>query len=585
MGDSADGNERPDDEAAERIRAGLGRVLSSEIFRAAPQLAAFLAFIVERTLEGRRSELKGYTIAVEALGRPPEFDPQSDPIVRVEAGRLRRALTQYYTGQGRDDPLRIAIPVGGYIPAFDLPAPGAPDPAGTPGPQGETRPGAQGASAGRSRRRPLAALAAVICLLLAFAAGQLGPRLFGHGSAGTQVSTPAPDLPTVAIVVGPAPSDPALADLVQRSVNVIVDVMARFDDLVIVKVPPLGAPIPEDADYVLELNMLASDGTAQAFGRLRTVKDGRIIWTSSSERPLRDVLEDQDLMERIRRVAARLVEPFGVIHADGRQNPVSPAAACIYQALDDQRSVDAERHEAARSCLERIIARDPGFYPARARMATLLLRDYASGREDKADLLDRGLAAALAAQRLAPSSSRAQQMVAEALFLRGEQAEAEAAARAAMTRNPYDPHTMALLGAIYVRMDRPSDGLPLLERALELSPGRPPWYDFFAYLAAYRQGLARQARTHFAALAIDSNPLGLLARALEAAKDDDTAARDEALRQLAAQVPLFGREPQRFLARKGFAQPVTMRLLDDLGLAGGATPGNKPDALPGKSRH
>jgi hypothetical protein len=97
--------------------------------------------------------------------------------------------------------------------------------------------------------------------------------------------------------------------------------------------------------------------------------------------------------------------------------------------------------------------------------------------------------------------------------------------------------------------------------------------------------LARQARTHFAALAIDSNPLGLLARALEAAKDDDTAARDEALRQLAARVPLFGREPQRFLARKGFAQPVTMRLLEDLGLAGGATPGNKPDALPGKSRH
>ena len=112
MGDSADGNERPDDEAARQIRAGLGRVLASEAFRAAPQLSAFLSFIVARTLEGRRSELKGYTIAVEALGRPAEFDPQSDPIVRVEAGRLRRALTQYYADEGRDDPLRITSPVG-----------------------------------------------------------------------------------------------------------------------------------------------------------------------------------------------------------------------------------------------------------------------------------------------------------------------------------------------------------------------------------------------------------------------------------------------------------------------------------------
>lgn len=579
MGDSADGNERPDDEAARQIRAGLGRVLASEAFRAAPQLSAFLSFIVARTLEGRRSELKGYTIAVEALGRPAEFDPQSDPIVRVEAGRLRRALTQYYADEGRDDPLRITIPVGAYVPAFDLPAPGTPAPSRRPG-------RAEGGTAdARRRRRPwplLAGLAACLCILLAFIAWQLVPDASEdeHETVAERAVVQAPDLPTVAVVVGPPPADPALADLVKRSVAVFVDVMARFDDLAVVKVPPPGAPIPEDADYVLELNMLASEGSAQSFGRLRTVKDGRIIWTSSSERPMRDVLEDQDLMERIRRLAARLVEPFGIIQADGRQNMVSPATGCIYKALDYQRFMTAERHKDARDCLERVIARDPGFYPARAHMAALLLGDYSSGREGTGDALSQGLAAALSAQRLAPSSGRAQQIVAEALFLRGERADAEAAGKAAQTRNPHDPQIMAALGAAYVRLNRAAEGLPLLERALEYCPGRPPWYDFYAYLAAYLDGAVKQSHTHFAVLATDPSPLSLLAQALHAARHDDGEARREALDKLAREVPLFGRDPQRFLMRKGFNEAVTKRILDDLDLSGPQGAGVKAEASP-----
>lgn len=578
MGDSADGNERPDDEAARQIRGGLGRVLASETFRAAPQLSAFLSFIVERTLEGRRSELKGYTIAVEALGRPAEFDPQSDPIVRVEAGRLRRALTQYYIDEGRDDPLRISIPVGGYVPAFDLPVPGMSAAA--------RRPGKVEAEAGSATRRSrawlLALLAALLCLVLGFAVLRLEPALFGgeQERVTDRAVAHGPDLPTVAVIVGPAPADPALADLVQRSVNVFVDVMARFDDLAIVKVPPPGAPIPDDADYVLELNMLASEGSAQTFGRLRTMKDGRIIWTASSERPMREVLEDQDLMDRIRRIAARLVEPFGIIQADGRQNMVTPAADCIYQALDYQRFMTAERHQEARECLERIIARDPGFYPARAHMASLLLRDHASGRDGTGEALSRGLASALAAQRLAPSSGRAQQIVAEALFLRGERSDAEAAGKAALSRNPYDPQIMAILGAIYVRMNRPSEGLPLLERALEYCPGRPPWYDFYAYLAAYLNGAVKQSHTHFAVLATDPSPLGLLAQALHAARNDDAEARGEALHKLAQEVPLFGRDPQSFLMRKGFSEAVTKRLLVDLGLVDGEKPAVKAEPAP-----
>src|SRR5262249_58005353 len=81
-----------------------------------PQLIAFLRFVVEATLRGERHLIKAYTIAVEALGRGADFDAGADPIVRVEAGRLRRALQRYYAGT--TDPILIHIPLGHYIPEF-----------------------------------------------------------------------------------------------------------------------------------------------------------------------------------------------------------------------------------------------------------------------------------------------------------------------------------------------------------------------------------------------------------------------------------------------------------------------------------
>jgi PAS domain S-box-containing protein len=100
------------------IRAALERMVASESFRTCPQLAAFLRFVLEATLRGESAHLKGYTIAVEALGRGGDFDPQQDPIVRVEAGRLRRVIQHYYAGPGAKDLLVSEIPCGCYIPTF-----------------------------------------------------------------------------------------------------------------------------------------------------------------------------------------------------------------------------------------------------------------------------------------------------------------------------------------------------------------------------------------------------------------------------------------------------------------------------------
>ena len=100
----------------------LNKILSSEEFTASPQLAAFLTFSVQRTLDGQGPALKAYTIATEVLSRPPSFDPQNDPIVRVEATRLRRAIDRYYVNDGARDSLRIIMPRGGYSVTFIVPS-------------------------------------------------------------------------------------------------------------------------------------------------------------------------------------------------------------------------------------------------------------------------------------------------------------------------------------------------------------------------------------------------------------------------------------------------------------------------------
>jgi hypothetical protein len=76
------------------------------------------AATVSRPTPSPPPELANFLTFIDALGRDANFDPQTDPIVRVEAGRRRRALEQYYAGDGRDDPVIIELPLGGYVPEF-----------------------------------------------------------------------------------------------------------------------------------------------------------------------------------------------------------------------------------------------------------------------------------------------------------------------------------------------------------------------------------------------------------------------------------------------------------------------------------
>ena len=98
--------------------AELGRVLASADFPASERNRRFLAYAVEKELQGSTDEITAKLVATRVFGRKANFDPNTDPIVRIEAGKLRRNLETYYLKAGRHNPLRISMPRGGYRPGF-----------------------------------------------------------------------------------------------------------------------------------------------------------------------------------------------------------------------------------------------------------------------------------------------------------------------------------------------------------------------------------------------------------------------------------------------------------------------------------
>ncbi len=110
--------ESPESAGLEAQRAELEAVLHSEEFLRAPTLAHLLSYLCKKRFAGQLNQIKEYSIGLEVFNRGASFDQNSDSIVRVEANRLRKRLAAYYAGAGQSHRLRIAIPVGQYVPEF-----------------------------------------------------------------------------------------------------------------------------------------------------------------------------------------------------------------------------------------------------------------------------------------------------------------------------------------------------------------------------------------------------------------------------------------------------------------------------------
>jgi len=103
----------------EEIRAELQSILHSQSFTRSPGLSRLLSYLCDKVLAGESSQIKEYSVALDVFGRQDSFDQDSDSIVRVQANRLRKRLAEYYAAKGRFHKVRITIPIGQYVPAFE----------------------------------------------------------------------------------------------------------------------------------------------------------------------------------------------------------------------------------------------------------------------------------------------------------------------------------------------------------------------------------------------------------------------------------------------------------------------------------
>lgn len=111
---------RTDRPACEHVRHALAEIIASEAFARSERLRSFLSYIVDKELSGKAAHLKGYSIGIDVFGRSHGFDAGNDPLVRVQAGKLRKLLEHYYETEGAAACLRIRVPLGSYVPEYSL---------------------------------------------------------------------------------------------------------------------------------------------------------------------------------------------------------------------------------------------------------------------------------------------------------------------------------------------------------------------------------------------------------------------------------------------------------------------------------
>jgi tetratricopeptide (TPR) repeat protein/TolB-like protein len=468
--------------SAQEIRAALERVAASDVMRSSPQLTAFLRFVVQAVLEGNSDRIKGYVIAVEVLKRGTTFNPQIDPIVRVEATRLRRTLERYYAGPGAEDPIVIALPRGTCVPTFTRRTARAGDLAGEP---------AAGASA---EALPPGNGMPVLLVEPFEVLGTPGPRSLSASSLHAMLS----------------------------------DAFARFDLVNIVWDAASGSAARAAADARLDYRMAGSaeydeNGAVCLRFRLIDAGDGSVVWTRELEVVVSD--EPTAAQERIvRELAATLVQPFGVIFTHGRAKSLGAGAGdpryrCILETAESFRSFDSAQHGRARTGLERLTVLDPSFASGFSYLAALYVREYPYGLDaHDADLppLERALRAARRGVELDPESARAYEMLSLTLFTRRDLPAAFAAGDKPVERNKYDMRPVGGYGQRLIAIGEIDKGMDMLMRAGDEAGVRPAVDQFFLFLGSYLRGDKAAAAFHAGHLTRDTFQLGLLARALAA---------------------------------------------------------------------
>jgi TolB-like protein len=518
----------------EEVHAQLERILGHRAFEASARTRAFLRFVVEETLAGRGHRLKGYTVAVEVFGRTKDFDANLDPVVRIQAGRLRRALERYYLVAGGDDPVLITVPKGGYVATFARKGRAAPAPAGS---VFETVP-----------TLPLGVSVAVLPFK------EIPPsaesRFFGEG----------------------------LTEDLCRELN-------RYQDLVVI--PFRGTTLPADgnedrepsrtlgARFLLEGSVRRSEPEVKVSARLIDGAEGHHqVWAQGYRRPLnpRSLIGIQE--EIARAVATAVGGEYGAIsqRLAEKARKVPPANLSTYEAIlcfyDYESSLSADLGAQCLAALQAAVRREPEYGPAWSALSTMMrnayildLKGFEDPRGRMADYAHKGAG-------LTPRSQMARGVLAHSHFVLGEREAFLREIEAALSLNPGSPFWVGATGYLLILADEGERGRPLLERAIAMNPCHPGWFNHSLYIDHYIRGEYERAHEETLKVGFSVAYWGPLLRAAVLGQLGREAEAGAAVSELLEMVPDFQSRARDLTHRPILSESIVDGLLDGLRKAG-----------------
>lgn len=581
-----------DTPAAPAVRETLERLLRSETFGRSERARDLLRYLIDREQAGEAERLKGTTIAIDVFGKDAEFDPSTDAVVRVQAGRLRDLLDQYYAGEGAGDPVRVTIPRGGYVPAYRSVAAEAKGIASAHVAAGQGREGPPPAPAGdlvidrpappaaflspqlaRHVRMLWMAMGAVIAML-----GFLVLRMTLPYDGAVETATVVPErllatasipaaypvetLPSAQILASEGDAQAARLAMTFRSA------LSGFDTVELIARDHLDAekgspPLP--MDFVFDIVSLPTSGMVVV--ELRHAETGMVLMSRrfSPAASSNEALDDQ-----VADMLSAAVPASGVIYGFIEQKKLHAGLTeCLLRNDDYYLDQTPEKHRAAFDCFKRLLdagAKSPLVY---SEMAALLLETITDGYAyPRGGTLDEAVALAYRGVLTGPNSPYAHRSYGFINARAGNTAESIRWMRKAYELNTFDLSMAAAYGYALIHSGDYAAGSPIMQRAVEASSSHPSWWDYSLFLGAFMLGDAERAARATEVLVSGKRSHYIAARIIAAqwAGDRDQAAL--LLKELAGAYPEFSKNPRAAFQRASYPADLTERLVEALRAAG-----------------
>lgn len=473
------------------VRRQVEQIFSSPDFDASRRSKEFLRFIVEETLAGRGDDLTQTAIATRVFGRKDDFDAVVDPIVRIQAGRLRRSLERYYLLSGRSDGLRIELPRGTYVPAFHPRT--AAEPAAVP------------------EERPNEAPAAAV---------------------------PDDDWPIV-VIDGFEPLDaaPEHVEAATRLTEELVLELGRYREvraLLQREVEHLDPSRRARARFSLAGRMRVANGNKMVTARLVDRSTGEQVWGDEYHTAPHPDRWSGSVDDIARVIAARVGAEEGVVvqtmAAERRKRnpgPITPYGA-ILMSYEFFLARDVQGLPSALEALHRVVKADPECGPAWTRLARVSLANYAFELTTLVTPIEDAITYALRGARVDPVSRRARCILAAALVVKGELDAARGELEEALRLSPDSLVYLEIIGYFLALLGDGTRGPALIRSARERNPHCLPnatmglWFDHLRrgeVQLAYQYALEYRDPTFFWRGVMRASCLGLLGRTPEAAAE------------------------------------------------------------------